>query len=135
MPQVHPIAQEDVGRFSATVRPQTDDTLECCPVQKVRPGLPFKVDAVDSQLLNEFSPRQRPLICKHIADNTDASCASVLVQAQFGTPTVAARNKHRAEERQEPAQILCRQQMQRTSLPPGANDSPLLHSRTLDIGS
>src|SRR2546426_1663004 len=135
MPWVYPVAEEDVGRLCAPVRPQTDDAFECCSAQKVRPGLAFYADAVDGQLLNEFSPSQGSLACKHIADNAGTSCARILVQSQFGTPSPTARNKHRTKEWQEPAQVLCCQQVERASLAPCADDRTLLHARTLDIGS
>src|SRR6266566_8657715 len=93
------------------------------------------MEAVDGQLLDDFSSSQWSLAGKHIANNADTSCARVLVEAQFGSPSLAACNKHRTKERQEPDQILCRQQVQRASLAPRADDRTLLHSRPLDISS
>src|SRR5260370_25317446 len=134
-PWLYPVTQEDVGRLCATVRPQTDDAFERCPAQEVRPGLRLEADPAGCHLLDEVSPRQRSLARKYIADDADSSRARILVQAQFFTPPAVACNKHRTKERQEPAQVLCRQQVQRASLAPRADDRTLLHSRTLDIGS
>src|SRR5260370_29421167 len=132
-PWLYPVTQEDVGRLCATVRPQTDDAFERCPVQEVWPGLPLETDIAGCQLLDEFSPRQRSLARKYIADDADSSRARILVQAQFFTPPAVACNKHRTEERQEPAPGLPCQQVQRATLAPPTDDRTLLHSPILNV--
>src|SRR5260370_40389137 len=134
-PWLYPVTQEDVGRLCATLRPQTDDAFERCPVQEVWPGLPRETDTAGCQLLDEFSPSQRSLARKYIPDDADSSRARILVQAQFFTPPAVACNKHGTEERQEPAQVLCCQQGQRATLAPRTDDRTLLFSRILDVSS
>src|SRR5436309_3476724 len=109
MPSIYPITEKDVGWLCATVRAKADDAFKRRPLQKIRSGLAFKADALNGQLLDEFSPGQRPLIRKHVTDDADAPGAGVLVQAQLCAPSSTPHNKKGTEERQEPAEVFCRQ--------------------------
>jgi hypothetical protein len=128
-----PVAEKDVGWLCAAVRTKADDPFKRCPVQEVRSGLAFDVNAANGELLDELSPGQRPLIRKCVTDDPDAPRAGVLIQSQFHAPPLIGCNKDGTEERQEPDEILCRQKVQRTSLSPRADDRTLLYSCSLDV--
>src|ERR1700694_1978925 len=101
----------------------------------MRPGLSLNMYAVDRQLLNNFSAGQWAMIRECVSDDADSPRTDVLVQTQFRTPSPISRDEHRTEKRDQPAEILSRQQVQRSAQPPRADDSALINTRPFDISS
>ena len=79
----NPVAEENIGRLGATVRPQADNTFKRGSLQKIGSGLAFNAHALNGQLLDEFSAGQRSLMRKHVTDDAKALGTGVLVQSQL----------------------------------------------------
>ena len=75
------------------------------------------------------------MVGKCVLDDADSPHTDVLVQTQLRAPSPISRDEYRAEKRDQPAEILCRQQVQCAAQPPGAGDSALLNTRPFDISS
>src|SRR5258708_8820085 len=118
------VGGEDIGRFGTRVGPQADNAFERCSLHKVGPGLSLEADAMGRQLLNELIASQRPMVREYVADDADTSRIDILVQTQFRTPSPTSRNKNGTQQRQEPAKVICRQQVQPTPHTPAPNHTP-----------
>jgi hypothetical protein len=112
----------------------THSLTQCGIAQQVRSRLALKTKTAGSQALDERGPGQGAVLGEHRLEGAETPGGCLVIQTELQA-SAALPGEDGPEEREEPAEVVGRQQVQRPTLAPRPYHRALLHPRLLDAGS
>ena len=95
--------------------------------------LGIELDILASQPIQELVTRQRAGVREDPSDRSDASGFESVVKAELSVPGGARPDKDRAQQLEQPPQVLCGNDVQRAAHQPGPDDRALLVQRPVEV--